>query len=136
MRRINLYLVYAVSSISNLHAYNVGIFTSELDADRVCKTLRKDSPDVGLSYKYTVFELNSSYKHKDIIAKSIVDSVPEYLLEEVIRKAKNSTVETAVRETTMNSINKIITEVLHCMDNPEVLKDYIQGLQDNVEDYI
>lgn len=133
---IVIYKLSAFSIIDNTFLYDVALYSDESVALRALGLLSKNTVDIAARFIITPIILNASLRHQDTLAEKGEIATPKYITEAVKNAAKDKEVETGINTIMMKSINKILTEVEACIDNPEILKEYIIGLRDNTEDYL
>lgn len=136
MKKIELYIVTARHKLTNDLLFNVGVFSNYDYTVNLVETLRSTkNPAIGeIHYGLEPFILD---RVEDTILKQHPDySAPAYVYDEIVKVVKGNDVKRAVDSIIDASIHKILKEIEDCLDNPEVVKEYIQGVRDHVEDYL
>lgn len=122
-----MYILHAHQAITDEYLHTVGVFSSETAALNAMS-----KRDRSLTFKLEIFTLD--------VPKHGIDTeppvLPSYVINAIKEAAKQQELNHAINTVTEKSINKILQEILECVDNPEVVKEYIQGLKDNLEDYL
>lgn len=133
---IDLNVIVANSIITNELKYIVGVISSSDACMDIIDTLTKQGVDQTVVFKCLAYRLDKLATFHEIIKLPVTSVAPDYVMEAIKTAAKTKELNEAVNSVMTKSVNKIIEEVSNCADNPQVLKEYLQGLKDNVEDYI
>lgn len=133
----NEFVIYTITGrhiITNNIVQVMGTFSNRELADEACAFLQKNAHNNVIKYKVQSTYIDDTRTIANFQSKS--KGPPKYIIEALEKHTEEVELKTLVNNTTMKIVNNILTEILNCADNPEVVKEYIQGLQDGVEDLV
>jgi hypothetical protein len=135
MKKIDCFLLIARHYITEEYLHVVGVFATDTHAVNARKKLKEQPADLAATYSIERFRINPDLYVTDT-ERIEAEPLPQYFTDAVVALLAEEELQAALREVTSKSINKILSEIEACADNPEVVREYIQGLRDNVEDYL
>lgn len=133
--KISVYILEARNPVTNDFLYTVGIFCNETVCYELIDKIKPLPEAAGIAFVIKYFTLNTPKRFVNHVTEA-QSAVPAYIIEAIKQQAATQEIKAAADTIMQQSINKILKEVSDCIDNPEVLKEYIQGLRDGVEDYL
>lgn len=136
MKELEVYILLEKHTLTREIERIVGVFSDYTVCAAAKKALLDNEVNLTAIFEIIGVKLDKLLTYRSHIPAFAVVKSNQYIIDAIKERLTNNDIEQAVKSVTLESINKILNEISDCIDNPEIVKEYIQGLRDNVEDFI
>lgn len=133
---MSFYIIYTTPLVNNDILNIIGLYVDENSACKVVDELTHKKVDLGVVFRIKRFVLNQPQMYQNHLQQISITEPPEYLLTTIAEESKKIESKEAVSIVLEKSFHKILDGVIERLDDPEIVVEYVEGLKNNVEDYL